>query len=172
MISDITVIYSNNNLFIRKQAIYLLIRIDYYLLECCILFFNLMNLLSAYQVIYFEMKSIFWRSTMRNISRNKFWWYAADKINKLMSYIHLKFAFLKIIFIERVIILVDIKLRGLGRKNEWPAMCMIFRVKQTATQACFTRWIALNGQNNHSSGPSSKKSQVKKSAGPQSNPGP
>ena len=110
MISDITVIYSNNNLFIRKQAIYLLIRIDYYLLECCILFFNLMNLLSAYQVIYFEMKSIFWRSTMRNISRNKFWWYAADKINKLMSYIHLKFAFLKIVFIERVIILIDIKL--------------------------------------------------------------
>ena len=35
-------------------------------------------------------------------------------------------------------------LRGLGRKNEETKIYLIFRVQQTATQACFTRWIAPN----------------------------
>ena len=63
------------------------------------------------------------------------------------------------------------KLRGLGRKNEGPAMNFISRVQQTASQACFTRWIALNViKNEPSSGsagyrllhPFSEKSEVKK----------
>ena len=64
------------------------------------------------------------------------------------------------------------RLKGLGRKNEGPAMCFISRVQQ----ACFTRCIALNDQKLTFFGfsrlsPASpaqwKKSQVKKSTGPQ-----
>ena len=68
------------------------------------------------------------------------------------------------------------RLKGLGRKNEGPAMCFISRVQQTASQACFTRCMALNDQKLTFFGfsrlsPASpaqwKKSQVKKSTGPQ-----
>ena len=61
-------------------------------------------------------------------------------------------------------------LGGLGRKNEGPEIYLISRVQQTATQACYTRWIASTVKNNDISGsagcrllhPFSEKSQVKK----------
>ena len=72
---------------------------------------------------------------------------------------------------RRILYVYVNKLRGLGRKNEGPAMNFISRVQQTASQACFTRWIALNViKNEPSSGsagyrllhPFREKSEVKK----------